>query len=269
MFKHAKKTYGQHALADASYVRKMIEVARIVPGETILEVGPGTGILTQALVDAGAKVIAVEADADLIPALREKFGERVRIIEGDILSSLRGAKRQKNLARSFAGAQDDNYRVIANIPYNITSELIQKFLTSKTPPSELILMVQREVADRITAKPGDMSLLSVACQLYAECKRLFAVPAGAFRPVPKVDSAVVSLRLRQHPALGTQDPEEVIKIAKAGFSSPRKQLHGNLASAGFGTKENIKAILEAIGLNPRVRAEELSVEQWVALAEPS
>lgn len=253
----------------------MIEVACVVPGETILEVGPGTGILTQALVDAGAKVVAVEADADLIPALREKFGERVRIIEGDILSSLRGARPTGRERRYFgrsgvaSNASDEAifppYRLIANIPYNITSELIQKFLTSKTPPSELILMVQREVADRITAKPGDMSLLSVACQLYAECKRLFTVPAGAFRPVPKVDSAVVSLRLRQHPALGTQDPEEVIKIAKAGFSFPRKQLHGNLANAGFGTKENIKAILEAIGLNPRIRAEELSVEQWITI----
>ncbi len=255
MFFLPKKSYGQHALADASYVRKMIEVARIISGETILEIGPGTGILTQALVDAGAKVVAVEADADLIPALLEKFGDRVKIIEGDILKT--------DVESLFPVFTPTFYRLIANIPYNITSELLQKFLTSPAPPTELILMVQKEVADRITAKPGDMGLLSVACQLYAECKRLFVVPAGAFRPIPKVDSAAVSLRLRKHPAIGAQDPEKIIKLAKAGFSSPRKQLQGNLASAGFGTKESIRAALESIGLNPRVRAEELSVEQWI------
>ena len=285
LFFHPKKSYGQNALADASYVRKIVEAAQILRGETIIEVGPGTGILTQALADAGANVVAVEADADLIPALREKFGDRVEIVEGDILKmdvesvfsvltsprpSLAGGETKKKthvpLPRGTTGGVPAAYRLIANIPYNITSELIQKFLTAPEPPAELVLMVQREVADRITAKPGDMGLLSVACQLYAECKRLFAVPAGAFRPTPKVDSAVVSLRLRKHPALGEQNPEKIIKLAKAGFSSPRKQLQGNLSHAGFGTRESVQDALISVGLNPLIRAEELSVEQWAVLA---
>ncbi len=250
MLPRAKKTYGQNFLVDKNVVRKIVAAADIVPGEAVLEVGPGTGALTGALVAAGAKVTAVEADRDLIPALREKFGDAIELIEGDILNT---EYRIPNTG----------YKLIANIPYNITSPLLYRFLTAKNPPSRLVLMVQREVADRIVARPPDMSLLSVVCQLYADVSKVANVPAGAFRPAPKVDSAVIRLDLR--PA-EVADPESVIRVAKAGFSSRRKQLHGNLSAANIASSPSVKDALTSIGLPPTARAENLSVHNWIQLS---
>lgn len=266
----AKKSYGQNFLVDRNVVGKIIAAAEIVPGEAVLEVGPGTGALTAALVAAGARVTAVEADRDLIPALREKFGDSIDLIQGDIQSYTLPPTR---------------YKLIANIPYNITSELIHRFLTVDHPPARMVLMVQREVADRMAARPPDMSLLSVACQLYAEVARVANVPAGAFRPIPKVDSAVVRLDVRAYPLLTPPwqgenrdgsgvdegvaeviDAERIIRLAKAGFSSRRKQLHGNLAGAGLATSADAKAALVALGLPATARAENLSVHNWIRLA---
>lgn len=248
MMPRAKKSYGQNFLIDKNVVRKIVEAAGIVPGEAVLEVGPGTGALTGALVEAGAKVIAVEADRDLIPALHQKFGDTIELVEGDILTY--------NLPPT-------NYKLIANIPYNITSPLLYKFLTASNPPSRMVLMVQREVADRIVAKPPDMSLLSVVCQLYADVSKVTNVPSGAFRPAPKVDSAVI--RLDPRPA-GVDDPEAVIKIAKAGFSARRKQLHGNLSSAGIAPSPSVKDALTSLGLPATARAENLAVHNWIQLS---
>lgn len=248
MMPRAKKTYGQNFLIDKNVVQKIVAAAGIVPGEAVLEVGPGTGALTGALVAAGAKVTAVEADRDLIPALREKFGDAIELVEADILSY---------------DLPPAAYKLIANIPYNITSPLLYTFLTAKNPPSRLVLMVQREVADRIAAKPPDMSLLSVVCQLYADVSKVTNVPAGAFRPVPKVDSAVIRLDVR--PA-AVEDPEAVIRVAKAGFSSRRKQLHGNLSSANIASSPSVKDALTSLGLPSTARAENLSVHNWIQLS---
>src|SRR3989338_6460523 len=182
----AKKSLSQNFLQDQNVIRRIVEAAEIQKGETVLEIGPGTGVLTQALLDAGARVIAVERDEDLVPALRERFGESVAFVEGDILRF----------------AQDPvlnhgKYKLVANLPYHITSPILERFLSHAPKPTRLVVMVQKEVADRIVGKPPRMSVLSVACQLYAEVKRLFVVPAGAFRPMPKVDSAVVCLDLRE------------------------------------------------------------------------
>jgi 16S rRNA (adenine1518-N6/adenine1519-N6)-dimethyltransferase len=246
----AKKSFGQNFLQDASVVRKIIAAADIQAGETVLEIGPGTGVLTSALVEAGAKVVAVEADHDLISGLQERFGGRITLVEGDIL----------NPPRSFE--LTETYKLVANIPYNITSPILEKFLSHEPRPSRMVLMVQKEVADRISAKPPQMSLLSIVCQIYAEVTKVCNVPAGAFRPAPKVDSAVVKLDVRP---LGPADPESVIALAKIGFSHPRKQLHGNLAASGRGTSAEIKAALETIGLNPQIRAEGLTVGDWISL----
>ncbi len=238
---------------DETIVAKIIEAAEIVPGETVLEVGPGTGVLTQALVDAGARVIAVEADKSLIPALHERFGDSIELIEGDALS-LNDSVTQRL----------SHYKLVANIPYNITSDLLRRFLTSDPRPSRMVVMVQKEVADRITAVPPNMSLLSVMCQLYAKCQRVTKVPAGAFRPMPKVDSAVVRLDLLESLFWGI-DQEEVIAIAKRGFASRRKQLHGNLKTS-IHRSEQIKHALESLGLPASARAQELTVENWIQLA---
>ena len=255
-------------MIDTSAVDKIIVAAEIQKGETVLEIGPGTGLLTEALVRAGAHVIAVELDHDLIEPLREKFGDTIELIEGDVLAM-----------RSIP-VVDGKFKLIANIPYNITSPIIEKFLSHAPHPTRMILMVQKEVADRILAAPPKMSLLSVVCQLYATCSRVTNVKAGSFRPVPKVDSAVVKFDLTNLFPLPLQrggsgrgqsrsdlQHEQVIHIAKCGFSNPRKQLQNNLASALKMTAEHVKEILVSIGLNPLIRAEGLTISQWIALAD--
>ena len=262
MMPRAKKSFGQNFLNDPSVIRKIVAAAEIVPGETVLEIGPGTGVLTQALVDAGAKVVAVEAEQDLIEPLQHQFGDRISLIEGDIMT-LPTVKLPHS------------YKLIANIPYNITSAVLERFLAHEPNASRLVLMVQREVADRMVAglppargggKGGGRGLLSVVCQLYAEVKRVCVVPRGAFRPIPKVDSAVVLLD-KSHSSHQSHEPERVIALAKAGFRARRKQLHGNLAAAGVVSSAQAKQLLEEQGIDSKARAEILTVENWIALSE--
>jgi len=281
----AKKSFGQHFLQDKSVIKKIIVAAEIVPGETVLEIGPGHGILTQALVESGAHVIAVEADRDLIPGLKEKFGDSIELIQGDILQ--------------WTPPTDiKSYKLVSNLPYNIASAVLEKFLSSPGRgrmgggPTRLVVMVQKEVADRMLAKPGDMSVLSVACQIYATIKRVCNVPPGAFRPMPKVDSTVVSLlpltkgELEGDEEMGSglgygifrtnlllkkshipdlTPSEQVIALAKLGFASRRKQLQGNLGKK-YGT-EHVKVVLRDMGSSEKVRAQELSIDQWLMLAQ--
>jgi len=249
----AKKTYGQNFLVDHSVVGKIIAAADIKSGDAVLEIGPGTGVLTQALVDAGALVTAVEADRDLIGPLKEKFGDAINLIHGDIL----------NLPA--LPVLPANYKLVANIPYNITSDILFRFLTQEPRPSRMVLMVQREVADRIAAKPPETSLLSIVCQTYADVKKIVNVPKGAFRPIPKVDSAVIRLDLI--PSTESFQPETVIKLAKIGFSHPRKQLHGNLAAAHVASSEAVKEALCKLGLPETARAENLRVQDWATLRD--
>lgn len=248
-----KKQFGQNFLKDKGIVQKIIKAAEIVPGETVLEIGPGTGILTEALVAAGARVIAVEADRDLISPLREKFGDTIELVEGDVIS-----------LASTVVPRLGAYKLVANIPYNITSKILETFLTSKTPPTRMVLMVQLEVADRIAAAPPDMSLLSVVCQAYADVKKAFNVSRTAFKPSPNVDSAVIRLDLRADPAV---DPEKIIRLAKVGFSSRRKQLHRNLSASTIASSAAVKDALTQIGLPPEARAETLSVHNWIQLLD--
>ena len=250
---HAKKSFGQNFLIDTSAVKKIVEAAEIQKWETVLEIGPGTGLLTEALVAAGAKIVAIELDHDLIAPLTEKFGDSVELIEGDVLSM-----------RTLP-VENRKFKLIANIPYNITSPILEKFLAYGPHPTRMILMVQKEVADRILANPPKMSLLSVVCQLYADCSRVTNVKAGSFRPVPKVDSSVVKFDLVDSTKLS--NPESVIHVAKCGFSSPRKQLQNNLASAFKKEAAEVKEILVSIGLNPQIRAEGLTIQNWIELSE--
>jgi 16S rRNA (adenine1518-N6/adenine1519-N6)-dimethyltransferase len=247
----AKKFFGQNFLVDKTAVGKIIKAAEIQKGETVLEIGPGTGTLTQALVDFGARVIAIEADKDLIAPLKKRFSDRIKLVHGDVLSA---DIRSFGLWPQDDKVRDFSYKLVANIPYNITSAVLEKFLTTPPRPSRIVLMVQKEVADRVTAKPPNMSLLSVVCQIYARCERISIVKAGAFRPIPKVDSAIIKLDIL-HPQ---KDVEKVIALAKKGFSSKRKQLKTNLG-------KSFEKKLEKLGLNPKIRAQELAVEDWRSL----
>lgn len=229
-----------------------------------MEIGPGTGELTQALVDAGARVLAVELDADLIPLLTKRFGTTINLVEGDLFRVIpAGPFVQIKTLTDTVMLEEGKYKIVANIPYAITSPILERFLSVSPRPSCLVLTIQREVADRLMAKPPDMSLLSVMCQLYAECHRVAKVSKGAFVPVPKVDSAVIRLDLLQD-----RQPEQiepVIALAKQGFSARRKQLHHNLHGWQGMTSIQTKEALVQIGLDSRVRAENLTPQQWMDL----
>ena len=243
--------YGQHWLKDETVLNKIIQAAEIKKGEPVLEVGPGLGVLTEKLVTAGARVTAIENDPELWPVLEEKFGSFITLIKGDALAF--------DFSKIFSSG---SYKLVANIPYNITSPLLQKFLSNAPQPKRLVLMVQREVADRLMAKPPEMSLLSVMAQVYATIQKVTNVPKGAFQPPPRVDSAVIVLDTKPQ-----AEQEQVIAMAKAGFSAKRRQLHHNLSAAGYGEASEIKKTLEKLGLSTTIRAENLTIGEWKRLVE--
>jgi len=243
---HPRKTWSQHFLQDKNVISKIIEAAQIQPNEFILEIGPGRGILTQALVKKKAQILAVEIDHDLVNQLQKDFPRGIKIIEGDILQ---------------IEPPDEPYKVIANVPYHITSKILFHFLRNQHPPTCMVLMVQKEVADRLLAQPPAMSLLSVVGQLYARCKRIINVPASAFYPQPQVDSSVIALQI--DPLV--TNPEDVIHLAKIGFSSKRRQLQKNLASSSIARADDIKELFIKQGWSPSIRAENLCVSDWISL----
>jgi len=260
MFK-PKKQLGQNFLKNPSIAAKICAAADIVESETILEIGPGTGILTEELLKTGAKVFAVEKDFELISRLKKNIGEpkNLKIIHQDALW--------------FDLSKFSRYKVVANIPYSITSPLIRKFLETENKPELMVLMVQKEVAERITAKPGDSNrgLLTLIVEFYASSEILFEVPRKDFYPVPKVDSAVIKIKphRKPHPRGGgkTVQPEIFFKIVKAGFSSKRQQIHNSLAATFHWDKEQTRNIFKKAKIDPTLRAEDLTFEQWQELTD--
>jgi 16S rRNA (adenine1518-N6/adenine1519-N6)-dimethyltransferase len=253
---------GQNFLRDEKILEKIIQSANLQPDDFIVEIGPGEGGLTEKLADKVKQVIAVEIDKKLIPALQKKFAQNKKIIilNADILKI-----NLKEIVKSFK-LQVSSYKVVANIPYYITSSIIRLFLESALPPQEMILMVQKEVAERIVEKPGKMSILALSVQYYAQAQILFSVPAKAFYPIPKVDSAVIKII----PFLNQNNPQETQKffrVVRAGFSAKRKTLANNLANSFHLDKKDVENKLNPIGLAPLTRAQELSLEDWKKLAE--
>lgn len=256
----AKKSFGQHFLIDSSVAKRMVAAADISFVQTVVEVGPGTGALTKEIVSAfsplpeggGSKrLVLIEADRDLLATLTSQFPQ-AEIVQADAATV------------SFDELVQGPWIFLSNLPYNAGNAIIKNVLTSKHPPVQLIVMLQKEVADRVLALPGHMSVLTVATNLYAVPKRLFNVKPGAFSPPPKVQSSVLELRPRPYP--GVSDPERVMALVKVGFSSKRKQLHRNFADAGVAESERVKEILVSMKKLPTVRAQELSLDDWVALS---
>jgi 16S rRNA (adenine1518-N6/adenine1519-N6)-dimethyltransferase len=246
------KGLGQNFLIDKNILEKIIKASDIKPTDTILEVGPGIGVLTQELAKKAKGVVAVEKDETMIEILKETLAEfkNVEVISADIL-------HYQLLAT--------NYKLAANIPYYLTSPLIRKFLETDNPPQEIILMMQKEVAQRICAKPGDMSLLAGSVQFYAEAKIISYVSKNCFYPAPKIDSAIIKIIPRSQtsrPTGGLTSPDLFFKIVKAGFSQPRKQLAGNLSTKLKLTKDQTASWLAKNKIDPKQRAETLSVEDW-------
>lgn len=261
----AKKSLGQNFLKDESVLRRIIESANLSPEDTVVEIGPGQGALTGLLAEKCKKVIAIELDDRLIPVLQTKFADNdnVEIIHDDILKINLPELVESEKLKSA------NYKVIANIPYYITAPIIRLLLETKYPPREMLLMVQKEVAERVVAKPGEMSILAVSVQYYAEAKFLFTVFKESFDPKPKVDSAIIKITHNLQPATDNKKEEirKFFRIMKAGFSAKRKTLINNLSASLQLDKKTVEEKLGAIGFSPNVRAQELGVEDWRKLTD--
>lgn len=263
----ARKQFGQHWLRSEKALSKIVAAAELSKRDRVLEIGPGTAVLTRQLLDLAEAVVAVEIDRDLCELLAKKLGkiENFLLLQGDFLSIDLDA-----LLEPFPPFQNPN-KVVANIPYNITGPILEKLLgtignPNPRPFDAIVLLVQREVALRLTAKPESTNFgaLSVRVQYLADCQFICDVPAKAFQPPPKVDSAVVRIVPRPiaHPASNPRYLETLIKL---GFSSKRKMLRNNLKS--IIESDQLSHVLEQMGVNPQVRAEDLSVENWVRLSE--
>jgi 16S rRNA (adenine1518-N6/adenine1519-N6)-dimethyltransferase len=259
-----RKSLGQNFLVDEHALSSIVRAAEITADDVVLEIGPGLGGLTQHLADAARHVIAVEIDRALIPPLRSVLSARsnVSIVEGDILQL-----DPTQLLSDYLTNELSNYKVVANIPYYITSAIIRHLLEAAIKPRSIVLTIQLEVAQRIIAQPDDMNLLAVSVQFYGVPRIVQRIPAGAFYPAPDVDSAVVRIDLPGQPRVRVKDVDLFFKVAKAGFGQKRKQLHNSLA-AGLPIKhEQIMQALSEVGIDPKRRAETLTLEEWAKLSE--
>lgn len=253
-----KKGLGQNFLVDAAALRRVVAAADLSAEDSVLEIGPGLGSLTLLLAQTARQVVAVELDGQLFPILEELLAAypNVRLVQGDILALDPAA---------LMGAP--GYQVVANIPYNITSALIRQLLESRYAPRRLVLTVQREVAERICAGPPETSLLALSVQVYGSPRIAAHIPAGAFYPPPKVDSAVVRVDLYPQPALPSADLPLFFRLIKSGFSQKRKTLRNTLAAGLHWSPAQAGGLLHAAGIDPMRRAETLNLGEWARLVE--
>lgn len=249
------KSLGQHWLHDRFVLEHIADCADIGPNDTVLEIGPGLGTLTSELLRRANKVVAVEFDQELARKLPGQFpGKNLEVINEDILAF--------DLSSLPAG-----YKVVANVPYYITSKIVQLLMTASNKPSMTVLLVQKEVAQRLAAQPGDMSILAVSAQVFAEVSLGDVVPAELFTPPPKVDSQVVVLKTRTEPLLDGIDERVFFRTVKAGFSAKRKKLRSSLAGGLGVSKEQAAKLLHTSGISPDDRAEDLTIDAWKKLAQ--
>jgi len=248
-----KKGLGQNFLLDPVALRQIITAAEIPENSTVLEIGPGLGSLTRYLAQSAQKVVAVELDAELFPVLQQVLADfqNVTLVKGDIL------KLQPEVL-----VNQECYLVVANIPYYITSNLIRHLLEASIKPKRLVLTVQREVAERICAKPGNLSLLALSVQVYGLPKLAGQIPAGAFYPSPKVDSTIVRVDLYPQPLIPAESLDQFFRLAKAGYSQKRKTMRNSISGGMGWTTGRVVELLQAAGINPQRRAETISLAEW-------
>ncbi len=249
---HTKKDLGQHFLIDEKALDKIVETARLNPNETVLEIGPGMGILTRELCKRAGKVIAVELDTAMLSVVKTSCIKHCNLVieNQDILK--------------FDTNKLENYKIVSNLPYYITSPVIRKFLEADNKPEEMVLLVQREVAERIAAKPSRMSILSVSVQFYADPEIISVVPRTSFFPAPKVDSAILRIKVYKKPIFDV-DPKLFFRIVKSGFGEKRKQLINSLGGGMNLNRDHTERWLKESGVDPQMRAEALSMSDWYNL----
>jgi 16S rRNA (adenine1518-N6/adenine1519-N6)-dimethyltransferase len=251
------KKYGQNFLLQPEVIAAMVEVGEVEKDDVVVEVGPGFGVLTLALAEKAKQVIAFEIEKKLTPYwndLQKKY-KNIEIVWGNVLYEF----------ENQAEIQTKPYSVIANLPYQITSLVMRKFLETAHKPRVLVLMVQKEVAERICAQAGDMSVLALSVQYYGRPEIVMQVPRSYFWPVPAVDSAVIKININHEQHTSAQEDERFFKIVKTGFVSRRKMLIKNIG--GICARQKAEKVFEMLGLNPKARPQELSVQQWRDLAQ--
>ena len=249
----AKKSLGQHWLRDQAALQQIAESANLKPDDVVLEVGPGPGTLTKLLVARVKKVIAVELDHNLAVQLPQRLpSSNLKVVEADILKF--------NLTKL-----PQDYKVVANIPYYLTAKLLRIFTEAPNPPKLVVLLLQKEVAERINAGPGRMSLLSVSVQMKYQVGQGPILPSKLFMPAPKVDSQVVILKRRTRPLFRNVDEQKFFQIVKAGFSQRRKKLRSSLSAGMHLSKDETDELLDGADISGNLRAESLTLEQWYKL----
>ncbi len=268
---YAKKSLGQHFLNSKHVLEQIIEAAQIQKGETVLEIGPGTGVLTEALLEAGANVVAIEKDSRAIELLRIKFevasqSGQLKVIEGDILDEKLITENQSgsfNLQSSIINSQ---YSIVANIPYYITGAILEKFLEHEPRPNKMVLLVQKEVAERIVSKNGKGSILSISVKAFGTPELVAFVPRGAFIPPPTVDSAILSISniSDKHFIEKGVDIPRFFAVLKAGFAHKRKYLIRNLEAVT--DRDNLTKGWESQKFDTKIRAEDVSLDQWLEIS---
>lgn len=278
-------TFGQNFLIDETVLEDILDAAAISSDDTILEIGPGIGNLTRLLCERAGFVLSVEKDPSFLPILhniKKDYRENFRFEIADILEynfqsvfssrPLRGGWRDNNQSPPlnlppFAGGETQSYKVVANIPYYITGKILEMLMTAKFKPSSITVLAQKEVAERVTALPGDMSLLAISVQLYGDPKFIRKVPANCFYPAPKVDSAILHIKLFEKPRFEIRDEKKFFGLLRACFSGKRKQLHNTLTNNLRIEKQKALAILEGLGIDPKIRPQELTIEEWAELSK--
>jgi 16S rRNA (adenine1518-N6/adenine1519-N6)-dimethyltransferase len=255
------KGLGQNFLVDQTALERIVAAAELTPDDIVLEVGAGLGTLTERLARSAGRVVAVELDERLVPVLRDEVSglDNVTLVQGDVLA-LDPA--------GLVNAASDRYKVVANLPYYITAAVLRHLLEASLKPQRMVVTVQREVAERIVAKPGQMSLLAVSVQFYGRPRLLFRIRPGSFYPSPGVESAVVRIDLHDMPpvpvgdAAASVDADAFFRVVRAGFAQRRKQLRNTLAAGLRLSPEEVAARLQEVGVDPRRRAQALSLEEW-------
>ncbi|NLF02995.1 MAG: ribosomal RNA small subunit methyltransferase A [Anaerolineales bacterium] len=253
------KGLGQNFLVDESVAERIVAAAELSAADEVLEIGPGLGMLTQKLARTAGRVVAVELDQRLLPALRAALTgcDTVKVVQGDILA-LDPAE--------LISAESASYKVVANLPYYITSAVLRHLLEASLKPKRLILTVQREVAESIVARPDDMSLLAVSVQFYGQPRVLFRIRPGSFYPAPSVESAVLQIDVHTQPPVDGADEARFFRVVRAGFSQRRKQLRNALA-AGLGLPpDSVAEHLRRAGVQPSRRAQTLTLAEWGQVA---
>jgi 16S rRNA (adenine1518-N6/adenine1519-N6)-dimethyltransferase len=256
-----KKSLGQHFLIDEAVLQRILSAAELGRGDIVIEIGPGLGILTQALAEQGARVIAVELDSKLVALLRKRLAgfPDVKVVHADMLKLAPGQLLQDNLPASDLS---QGYKVVANLPYYITSPVLSHLLEAEPRPSKMVVMVQKEVGEAIAAAPGKMRLLSVKAQFYSKPAIVSYVSATSFYPSPKVDSVILRLDVYPQPPIDVSDVAGFFDIVMHGFRSPRKQIRNSLAHSLEMPPSQVASLLEKAGIEPKRRAETLSLQEW-------